>query len=745
MAIFAKNSMLNSDGFSPYHIIYGENPRIPSVTESAPPALECVSSKFVADHILALNTARKSFLEADCSSRIKKALVANLRHDDGPFLRNDKVYFKRNGNWHGPGTVMGQDGTVVFVRNGTNIIRVHKNDLRRVENRDIHQEQSKPTEDSDSVSSMHPKQATEHENTTRVLCEESSDNEDEIHVSDSREQQEIMPTEPSEKSSSVIPEAIGSSAHEIGPGKGKILRFVSEVPGFEGKPIEATITSRGGKAGGKHRNWWNVEYKAPDEISGRVDCLNLDELKDLTIANTALIVTSDTFKEAKYAELQSWQQNLVYTEVPDEGQGYLTCRWVLTEKSDRKKARLVVRGFEDPDYDFLVKDSPTCSKDAIRILLNMCSVNQWTCRSIDIRTAFLQGEPLKRMVFVKPPKDVEQRPPTLWKLNRCIYGLVDAARHWYERVKRELTSSGCTISTYDPCLFYRRNQKSELIGVIATHVDDFWWSGTSEFENSTIKHILEVFDVRSNEKAPFEYLGFSISQSENCVEMSLEKYVIQLEELVVPESESTDVHSSSMRGVLGKLQWIATQVRPDIAFEVNNCLTRVKFWTREDFIAINKLIRKLKYSASTCKLKFQDIGDSETWTIWVYSDASLGNLDCGGTQAGYVIFLAGTKGKNLISWRSQKLRRVVKSTLSAEAMACGNGLDAAVLCQKIIEEFVGRSIPIVAFTDSKSLFDNIYSTKIPQDKRLRVEIADLRSILTSKNNSKIHWVNGSNQ
>ena len=47
----------------------------------------------------------------------------------------------------------------------------------------------------------------------------------------------------------------------------------------------------------------------------------------------------------------------------------LSTRLVLTEKEVRKKARLVVRGFEDPECDTVIKDSPTCSKEAFRILL----------------------------------------------------------------------------------------------------------------------------------------------------------------------------------------------------------------------------------------------------------------------------------------------------------------------------------------------------------------------------------------
>ena len=47
-------------------------------------------------------------------------------------------------------------------------------------------------------------------------------------------------------------------------------------------------------------------------------------------------------------------------------------------------------------------------------------------------------------------------------------------------------------------------------------------------------------------------------------------------------------------------------------------------------------------------------------------DASIGNLPDGGTQGGYIIFLANEKGKVIPIWNSKKIRRVVRSTLAVK-------------------------------------------------------------------------------
>ena len=57
----------------------------------------------------------------------------------------------------------------------------------------------------------------------------------------------------------------------------------------------------------------------------------------------------------------------------------------------KAKARLVVRGFEDPDASTVSAESPTLSGDGRRIILQEISSRKWNLQSFDIRTAFLRG------------------------------------------------------------------------------------------------------------------------------------------------------------------------------------------------------------------------------------------------------------------------------------------------------------------------------------------------------------------
>ena len=132
----------------------------------------------------------------------------------------------------------------------------------------------------------------------------------------------------------------------------------------------------------------------------------------------------------------------------------MTVKWVFSEKQENekvtKKARLVARGYEEL-FDEQT-DSPTCNKETLRIVLSIIASKNWSLNALDIKAAFLQGKSLDRDIFLKPPREANSS-GKLWKLNRCVYGLDDASRCWYFRVKEELVAYGCKCSKYDSALF----------------------------------------------------------------------------------------------------------------------------------------------------------------------------------------------------------------------------------------------------------------------------------------------------
>ena len=156
---------------------------------------------------------------------------------------------------------------------------------------------------------------------------------------------------------------------------------------------------------------------------------------------------------AKVNELESWKKQEVYCE-EDIGKSCISVRWVLNRKIKNgeyvTKARLCARGFEE------IKDFPTdlpcCSRIGVRSIFVLIASNRWKVQPIDVKTAFLQGKKIERTVYLRPPKEANTN--KIWRLQKCVYGLAEASRYWYFRVKEEVIKLGANVSSIDPGLFY---------------------------------------------------------------------------------------------------------------------------------------------------------------------------------------------------------------------------------------------------------------------------------------------------
>ena len=201
-----------------------------------------------------------------------------------------------------------------------------------------------------------------------------------------------------------------------------------------------------------------------------------------------LCVTDEScFQNAKEQELKKWKSNNPYIEVAKSDQPLLNCRWVCSMKNtdDKQipKTHLVVKGFEEQKSDIL-KDSSTCSKEGLCFVLTLIAHNGWEINSIDIKTAFLQDEETDRDLFFIPKRSKYAQ---YLVLKKCSYGLVNASRKWYNKVKSVLLSLNLKMSKGDPSLFYYY-QNDKLLGIVAIHVNDFLWAG--EYHLAKILYLL---------------------------------------------------------------------------------------------------------------------------------------------------------------------------------------------------------------------------------------------------------------
>ena len=164
----------------------------------------------------------------------------------------------------------------------------------------------------------------------------------------------------------------------------------------------------------------------------------------------------------------------------------MRARWVLTWKSTGKaKARLCVLGFQDPDLTEVPRDSPTLSAASEALIMQWVASHKYRLISGDIKIAFLSGDEDIRNIFISPPDDVRQMlnldHETVQRLRKAVYGLVNAPKKWWDRLKTSLIKHGFTSCALDPCAFVLR-KSGKIHGVLGVHVDDVIGGGNETFD-----------------------------------------------------------------------------------------------------------------------------------------------------------------------------------------------------------------------------------------------------------------------
>ena len=98
--------------------------------------------------------------------------------------------------------------------------------------------------------------------------------------------------------------------------------------------------------------------------------------------------------------------------------------------------------------------------------------------------------------------------------------------------------------------------------------------------------------------------------------------------------------------------------------------------------------------------------------------------------------------------RATKIKRVVRSTLSAEMLSLQEGVEEAIYLRAIITEMLNKkenSLPIVPYVDNRSVTQSLYSTKLVDDKRLRIDIAAIKESIEKEEIGTVRWVQGKDQ
>jgi hypothetical protein len=142
-------------------------------------------------------------------------------------------------------------------------------------------------------------------------------------------------------------------------------------------------------------------------------------------------------------------------------------------------------------------------------------------------------------------------------------------------LKQVLLNLGMQVSHLDPALFYWWN-KGVFSGVMCIHVDDILLAGTESFHETVVQAMKrEVVVGTETDASTFKYIGVNIVQNGRDIYLHQDDYVDSLEEMRISKeraSRRTDrlgkLELENYRALVGQLNWLGTQTRPDISFDV---------------------------------------------------------------------------------------------------------------------------------------------------------------------------------
>ena len=493
---------------------------------------------------------------------------------------------------------------------------------------------------------------------------------------------------------------------------------------------------------------------------------------------------------AKVKELKSFFTNQVWEFASDddnrETDRVVTARWVLTwkkvdEGKHQAKARLVLRGFQDPDLFNLDKASPTAARLGKLTLLSLAAVQGWTISCGDVRAAFLSGASFVRKLMVRLPKDcgpllgIRSTEEVTMRMLKSAYGLADAPLLWFREATRRLKKLDLIPQRLDQCTFGFYGRKSKrLSGMLILHVDDMLLAGNMKSDfGAVVEELKKNFDFGKwevlDKDHPITYCGGQLLQQGETVVLSFESYIKKVVPLTIPKHREIKKELSSLeltrcRGLLGALQWPGGQGFPSLMASTSIIAGEIPGGTGEVMQSLNKALRFAKENAKH-GLQFHSVAKKvEDVALLCFCDAAFGVRRDLSSQGGFIIVMTDKRvlhGEKCpftpLAWKSFKLPRVCRSSLGAESQAMAGALEELLMVKTFFRMLLDQDVtlsksqetltmPCAVVTDCRALFDLLKKENIQtsNDKRVAIESLVIRDLLKQVN-GELRWVSSERQ
>ena len=372
---------------------------------------------------------------------------------------------------------------------------------------------------------------------------------------------------------------------------------------------------------------------------------------------------------------------------------------------EKLKARLVAGGHMQDRSVYEVENitSPTVSTAAVFTIAAIAAREGRKVITMDIGGAYLHAK-MEKDVYMKLDKictvilcDID---PTYKefvlpdgtcnvKLKKALYGCVESARLWYNRISEFLIKLGYEKNPVEECVFNKYDEDGVQC-TVALYVDDLKAASKSDelLEELYQSCLIEFKEVTKHEGKIFPYLGMNFDYSEEGkVKVTMSGYIDDLmrytntcgtcttpatDQLFNVREDSVkldDARREEFHSIVAKCLYLSKRVRVDILLTVSFLTTRVLCPDEDDW---NKLSRLLKYLNGSRNIGLC-LEPGESKSLCAYIDASYGVHVDGKSHSGMCMSI----GKGTFYARSCKQKIVSKSSSEAELIAASDmGTDA---------------------------------------------------------------------
>jgi hypothetical protein len=357
---------------------------------------------------------------------------------------------------------------------------------------------------------------------------------------------------------------------------------------------------------------------------------------------------------------------------------------------------------------------------------------------VDYTNAFAQAD-LNEEVYLEYPKMFAPKSGqnVVLKLIKSLYGLRQAPRTFFEKLRDGLLERGYVQSENDPCLFMKKG----IMCVV--YVDDTIFAGA---DSAVLEEEIRLLGVNNtehrhsfqlrNEGEVGAFLGIQITKTGSgtfeLVQTGLIAKVLAATNMTDCNGVSTPTGPAPLgtdakgpefaetwkyRTVVGMLMYLAANTRPDIAYAVHQAARFSHAPGQSHATAVKRILRYLK-STETKGMSMTPTAEQRV-DCYVDSDFA-GNFAVEHSQdpvsvkshTGYIIMYRGTP----LLWVSKRQTQIALSTMEAEYIALSQSMRDLIPIRQILKEIMKVVFdvkPTITYTSHSKAFADVKPGSMP--------------------------------